>query len=91
MTFADLIYKGFVWVEGKFTRILGVAAGTLAVLAGTGIIPESHLKYYTAAIAVMTFWRGQATSKVYNQAQAVLAANPSSTQPVTPASTSIKS
>lgn len=76
MTFADLLYKGFVWLELRFTRALALLAGTLAVLTGTGIIPDAQLKYYTAAIAILTFWRGQATNKTYVQAKAVLAANP---------------
>lgn len=76
MTFADLLYKGFVWMESRFTRILGLTAGTLAVLTGTGVIPDSQLKYWTAGIAVLTFWRGSATGKTYDQAKAVLAANP---------------
>jgi hypothetical protein len=41
------------------TRALGVAVGTLTVLTSTGIVPESHLKYYLAAIAILTYWRGQ--------------------------------
>lgn len=41
------------------TKILGFTSGTISAVAGvTGIIPESHLKYYMAAIAVLTFWRG---------------------------------
>lgn len=76
MTFADLLYKGFCWMEARFTRILGVTAGTISALTGTGIIPESHLKYYLAAIAILTFWRGQSTNKTYVEAKAVLAANP---------------
>lgn len=41
------------------TKILGFLTGTISALAGVaGIIPEKHLKYYMAAIAVMTFWRG---------------------------------
>jgi hypothetical protein len=41
------------------TKVLGFLQGTIAAVAGvTGIIPESHLKYYMAAIALLTFWRG---------------------------------
>jgi hypothetical protein len=40
------------------TRVLGVAVGTLTALTTTGIVPESHLKYYLAAIAILTYWRG---------------------------------
>ena len=74
MTFADLLYKGFQWIEGRFTRILGVISGSIAIIAGTtGIIPESQLKYWMLAIALLTFWRGHSTSKAYDQAKAVLA------------------
>jgi len=46
------------WV-GHGTKILGFFTGTISALCGVaGIVPESHLKYYMAAIAVMTFWRG---------------------------------
>lgn len=45
------------------TRILGIAQGTIAILCGmAGVIPDSHLKYWMAASAVLTFWRGQAAS-----------------------------
>jgi hypothetical protein len=41
------------------TKVLGFAQGTIAALCGvTGIIPDSHLKYWLAASAVLTFWRG---------------------------------
>lgn len=41
------------------TKLIGFAQGTLAAVAGvSGIIPDSHLKYYMATIAVLTFWRG---------------------------------
>lgn len=42
------------------TRLLGIAQGTIVILCGVaGLIPESHLKYWMAASAVLTFWRGQ--------------------------------
>jgi len=47
-----------VW-KNHGTKIIGVAQGTIAALAGVaGIIPESHLKYWLAASAVLTVWRG---------------------------------
>ena len=47
------------WWVNHGTKIIGFAQGTIAALAGiTGIIPESHLKYWLAASAVLTFWRG---------------------------------
>jgi len=79
MTFADLIYKGFVWIEARFTRILGLIGGTISILAASDVIPSAQLKYWIAAMAVLTFWRGQSTSKTYDQAKAVLS---SATAPV---------
>lgn len=41
------------------TKVLGFAAGTIAVVASTtGIIPDAHMKYYMLATALLTFWRG---------------------------------
>jgi hypothetical protein len=41
------------------TKIMGLAQGTVAVLAGmNGIIPESQVKYWLALSAVLTFWIG---------------------------------
>jgi hypothetical protein len=41
------------------TKVLGFVSGTLSAIASVGgIIPEAHLKYYMAVIAVTTFWRG---------------------------------
>ena len=49
---------------GHGTKILGFLSGTISAIAGvSGIIPESHLKYYMMAIALMTFWRGFTNSK----------------------------
>jgi hypothetical protein len=46
------------------TKVLGFLSGTIAAVAGVGgLIPESHLKYYMGAVAVMTFWRGFTNSK----------------------------
>lgn len=41
------------------TKVLGFLQGTIASVAGvTGLIPDSHLKYYLGASALLTFWRG---------------------------------
>jgi hypothetical protein len=41
------------------TKLIGLAQGTIAAIAGvTGLIPESQLKYWLGASAVLTFWRG---------------------------------
>lgn len=49
------------------TRALGVAAGTVTTLCGTGIIPEGQMKYWMAGLAVLTYWRGQSSSNAYNR------------------------
>lgn len=47
------------WWRHDGTKYIGLAQGVVAALCGiAGIIPESHLKYYLAASAVMTFLRG---------------------------------
>jgi hypothetical protein len=47
------------WWTNHGTKILGVAQGTVAALSGVaGIIPEHQLKYYLAASALLTVWRG---------------------------------
>lgn len=63
----------FDWIGGRATRMLAIAQGTIAVLAGmNGLVPEGQLKYYLAASAILTFWRGQTTAKVYANAQAIV-------------------
>jgi hypothetical protein len=50
------------------TKLLGFLQGTIAAVAGvTGIIPDAHLKYYMAAIALLTFWRGYVNSELLKQ------------------------
>lgn len=47
------------FIRAHGTKVIGFLQGTIAAVAGvTGIIPEGHLKYYMAAIALLTFWRG---------------------------------
>lgn len=55
--------KALKWVRGVWfshgTKLIGFAQGTISAIAGvTGIIPEAHLKYYLAASALLTFYRG---------------------------------
>jgi len=46
------------------TKVLGFVQGTVAAICGvTGIIPDSQLKYWLAASAVLTFWRGYTNGK----------------------------
>ncbi len=53
------------------TRALGVAAGTITTLCGAGVIPDSQMKYWLAALAVLTYWRGAASSNAYNAVSGV--------------------
>jgi hypothetical protein len=54
-----------VFIKKHGTKVLGAAQGTIAAVAGvTGIIPEAHLKYYMALIALLTFWRGFINSEL---------------------------
>jgi hypothetical protein len=42
------------------TKVLAVAQGSLAAVAAVpGVIPQEHLPYWMAAIAVLTYLRGQ--------------------------------
>jgi hypothetical protein len=60
-----------VFLSSYATRILGIAQGTVALLCGmTGIIPDHQMKYWLAASAVLTFWRGQSVSNSFNTAVA---------------------
>jgi hypothetical protein len=72
MTFWDFVVLVFNWLETRTTRLLGLVLGTLSVLAGTGIVPDAQLKYYSAAIAVFTFWRGYAISNTVADAKAIV-------------------
>jgi hypothetical protein len=46
------------------TKVLGFAQGTIAAIAGvTGVIPDHQLKYWLAASAALTFWRGFVNTK----------------------------
>jgi hypothetical protein len=75
----------FNWIGGRATRLLGIAQGTVALLASmNGLIPENQLKYYLAASALLTFWRGQATSKTYASAQAIVKQNATPDVPLVP-------
>lgn len=47
------------FLQNNGTKVIGIAQGTIATLAGVaGVIPDSQLKYWLAASAVLTFWRG---------------------------------
>lgn len=45
------------------TRLLGIAQGTVALIATMdNIIPATQLKYWLAGSAILTFWRGSANA-----------------------------
>jgi hypothetical protein len=73
MTFWQFITNIWKWFEGRITRVLALALGTITTLVSTGIIPDSHLKYYAAAISLLTYWRGESTNNTYQVAKAVVA------------------
>jgi len=84
MTFWQFATNVFTWFEGRTTRIIAIATGTLVTLTGTDIIPNADLKYYMAAIAVLTYWRGSSTSKTYASAQAIVKQNATPDVPLVP-------
>ncbi len=54
-----LLIAIYAFLNTHGTKVLGFVSGTIAAIAGVGgLIPEAHLKYYMAVIAVTTFWRG---------------------------------
>lgn len=77
------------YLQNNGTKILGIAQGTIATLSGiAGIIPASQLKYWLAASAVITFWRGFgntqaiATAVTQQHVDAIVQAVQTSTPPV---------
>ena len=73
MTFWQFLTNIYVWCEGKITRLLALSLGTVTTLVGTGIIPESQLKYWAAAISILTYWRAQSVSQTVAVAQTLVA------------------
>lgn len=66
-----------VFLSSYATRTLGIAQGTVALLCGmTGVIPDHQMKYWLAASAVLTFWRGQSVSNSFNTAVAAKSTAP---------------
>jgi hypothetical protein len=75
MTFWQFITNIWVWIEAHATRAIGTVLGTITVLVGTGIVPDKDLKYATAVIAVLTYWRGQSITNTVSAAKAIVGAN----------------
>jgi len=74
MTFWDFVSKVWAWLEDHTTRIIAVTLGTVTTLVGTSIIPEYQLKYYAAAISILTYWRAQSVSQTVTQAKQIVKA-----------------
>jgi hypothetical protein len=72
MTFWQFLTNVFDWLEARATRILGVIGGTLSVLLASDVIPMGDAKYCMAAIAVLTYWRGQSNSTTVAAAKSIV-------------------
>jgi hypothetical protein len=72
VTFWDFLIQLFNWFEGRTSRMIALTLGTVTTLVGTGIIPESQLKYWAGAISILSYWRSQATSKTVANAKAIV-------------------
>lgn len=81
MTFWQFVVLVYNWFEDRSTRILGLAGGTLTILLSSGVIPTAQIKWYTAAIAVLTFWRGQSTANIVAAAKSIVAVDKASDLP----------
>ena len=56
------------FIKNHGTKLLAFAQGTIAALAGVaGLIPETHLKYWMALLALLTFWRGFVNTELQRQ------------------------
>jgi len=63
----------FSWIGGRFTRILGALQGIFALAATQdNLVPPKLVPMIMFASAVLVFLRGQATAKVYANAQAIV-------------------
>jgi hypothetical protein len=74
----------FQWIEGKFTRALGVAGGILGILAASNVIPVKWTPYCMLGVSILTYVRGQIISDRVDTANAIIA-NQGSAPPSTPA------
>ena len=72
MSFWQFLTNVWEWFEARTTRILGVTGGTLSVLLASDVIPAADAKYCMAAIAVLTYWRGQSNSNTVQAAKAIV-------------------
>jgi hypothetical protein len=86
MTFWQFLTNvwSFLWANG--TKVLGLAQGTVALIAGMGdVIPPTDVKYWLAASAVLTFWRGFSNSSIIATTQTTVTKQEVKTDADTPA------
>ena len=63
----------FAWIGGRATRGLAILQGTLAIIAAQdGLLTQKQVSAVILFIAILTFWRGQATATTYASAQAIV-------------------
>jgi hypothetical protein len=72
MTFWQFLTNLFIWFEARTTRLLAVLSGILVTLTSASVIPDKQLKYWMAAIAVLTYLRGQFISNTVSQARDIV-------------------
>jgi hypothetical protein len=86
---ANLNFWGFLvlcseWVSDRATRILGITGGTLSVLLASNVIPIAYAKYCMAAIAVLTYWRGQSNASTVSVAKNIVGVSKAADLPKPP-------
>lgn len=63
----------FDWIGGRATRILALTQGTIAIIATQDkVLTQNQAAWAVLSVAILTFWRGQTTAKVYANAQAIV-------------------
>lgn len=64
----------FEWIGDRATRILGIAQGTLAIVAAQdGLLTQKQVAAVLLITAILTFWRGQSVSSTVASAKAIVA------------------
>ena len=63
----------FNWIGERSTRALGLLQGTLAILAAQdNLLTQKQVSAVLLGTAMLTYWRGSATAKVYANAQSIV-------------------
>jgi len=64
----------FKWIGTKLTRGLGVAQGTIAIIAAQdGLLTQKQVAALVGLTALLTYWRGQVVSNTVDAAQTIVA------------------